>query len=100
MNKEEVIDAIIELARKRREGEPIGNEEIYRFVTKRQRYNRKAWEELKPILREIAGKVLKGYLFFTFNPMLANRYNFKIHPELEWMSDWCAGFQLWKRGEE
>lgn len=94
---DEVVKVIVELAINN--AVPIiGNRLIYETVTGFQRYSKKRWESLKPILIIISRKVEhivdgEKYLISIYSPMFADEFNFYAD---EARNRPVAGFQVSK----
>lgn len=103
MKLEEVVNTIVSLTGGRR-GNIVGNKAIYEAITGLQRYSKKRWEALKPIMQEIGDKreyEVDGvrYILQTYSPMFASRWNFYRGKHLPESFIWghpCGGFSVFK----
>ena len=101
---EEVVKAIVDLVIKERAG-VVGNRLIYETVTGLQKYSRKRWDILKPILQIIGNKreyEVNGtkYILQTYSPMFASCFNFyrgNHKPESFIWGHPCGGFTVFKQ---
>ncbi len=90
-----IVKTIVELATKDRVG-IVGNRLIYEVITGFQKYSRKRWEVLKPMLILVALRLEheidgKKYLVSAYSPMFANKFNFYAD---EARNRPVAGFQV------
>lgn len=100
---EDVVRVIVDLAIKGGVG-IVGNRLIYEIVTGLQKYSKKRWEVLKPILQIIGDRrefEVDGikYILQTYSPMFAGPFNFyrgKHKPESFIWGHPCAGFTVFK----
>ncbi len=90
-----------------RGGPIVGNERIYQLATSLQRFSKPRWSIFKPVLIDIAKQrefVVDGvkYQLQSYQPMLANRFNFWVdeHLDLMYRKRACAGFTVFRQETE
>lgn len=103
MNQEEIrkfAETIIVLIEQNKGFHPrlISNKQIYREITGLQRFSRKRWEKLRPLIKAVNWFKIGNRELVGYDPMLRSRYNVKATDSPN-DYHYIAGFQLVIRKE-